>query len=135
MNSLMAQLPEDTHIDVITTQPNRYSSYHIDAPERGELPKLTIHRVNLPEHKSGMIDQMRAYTTYVKYVLKLTRNKDYQLVYGTSGRLMTAVLSAFVARNKNAPLYLDIRDIFVDTMADMFPKPVAAPFKMFFFAC
>jgi glycosyltransferase involved in cell wall biosynthesis len=129
---LVEQLPEDAHIDVITTQPNRYSSYHIDAPEREESPKLTIHRVKLAEHKGGMIDQMRAYTAYVKFVLKLTRNKDYQLVYGTSSRLMTAVLSAFVARNKNAPLYLDIRDIFVDTMADIFPKPIAMPFKIFF---
>ncbi len=38
---------------------------------------------------------------------------------------MTAVLGAWVARKKRIPLYLDIRDIFVDTIKDVLPKHLA----------
>ena len=38
---------------------------------------------------------------------------------------MTAVLGAWVARKKRIPLYLDIRDIFVDTIKDVLPKHFA----------
>jgi glycosyltransferase involved in cell wall biosynthesis len=133
ISALLEQLPDGAHIEVITTQPNRYSSYHNDAPEFEELPKLTIRRIKVPAHKSGMIDQMWAFAAYARQVLKLVRNSDYQLVFGTSSRLMTAALSAYVARKKNAPLYLDIRDNFVYIIKDLLPKQ-AAPVTISFFS-
>jgi len=132
ISALLEQLPDGAHIEVITTQPNRYSSYHNDAPELEELPKLTVRRIKVPAHKSGMIDQMWAFAAYARQVLKLVRNSDYQLVFGTSSRLMTAALSAYVARKKSAPLYLDIRDIFVDTLKDVLPKRIAPLIISFF---
>jgi len=69
---------------------------------------------------------------YAKKVLELTRSEDYALVYGTSSRLMTAALSAYVARKKNARLYLDIRDIFVDTIKDVLPRKAALAAKPVF---
>ena len=106
IGALLDQLPDGSRIEVITTQPNRYRSYHSDAPELEQLPNLTIHRIKVQAHKSGMVGQMWAFTAYARQVLKLVRNSDYQLVCGTSSRLMTAVLSAYVARKKNAPLCL-----------------------------
>lgn len=47
---MLEQLPDDAHIDVISTQPNRYSSYQIDAPEFDGFNKLTIHRDKFFEH-------------------------------------------------------------------------------------
>ena len=38
---------------------------------------------------------------------------------------MTAALGAWIARRKRARLYLDIRDIFVDTIGDMLPSAFA----------
>ena len=35
---------------------------------------------------------------------------------------MTATLGAYIARRKNALLYLDIRDIFTDVVPDLFPN-------------
>jgi len=133
ISALLEQLPDGAHIEVITTQPNRYSSYRNVAPGVEALPGLTVRRIKVPAHKSGMIDQMWAFAAYARQVLTLVRNSDYQLVFGTSSRLMTAALSAYVARKKNAPLYLDIRDIFVDTLKDVLPERIA-PLTISFFS-
>lgn len=132
VKALLEQLPEDAHIELITTLPNRYSSFSSEAPELEESPRLTVRRVKLPAHKSGMADQAKAYISYAMQVLKFVRRGEYQLVYGTSSRLMTAALSAFVSRRKRLPLYLDIRDIFVDTIKDVLPRKAALLAKPLF---
>lgn len=125
VKALLEQLPVDAQIELITTLPNRYSSFTNDAPEHEVHPRLTVHRVALPAHQSGMIDQSKAFLSYGWGVLKLIKGKKYDLVYATSSRLMTAVLGAFAARRLRAPLYLDIRDIFVDTIKDVLPGRIA----------
>lgn len=132
VQALLKRLPEDAHIEVITTLPNRYRSFSNEAPEVEELPRLTIRRVKLPAHHSGMVDQAKAFVIYACQVRRLIRHGEYHLVYGTSSRLMTATLSAYVSSKKRLPLYLDIRDIFVDTIKDVLPKKVAVLIKPFF---
>jgi hypothetical protein len=122
VNALLDQLPTDAHIEVITTLPNRYSSFTSEAPEFETHPRLTINRVALAVHKSGMIDQSKAFVGFAKGVLRLSKGKDYDLVFATSSRLMTAALGAYVSNQIGRPLYLDIRDIFVDTIKDVLPK-------------
>jgi glycosyltransferase involved in cell wall biosynthesis len=51
--------------------------------------------------------------------------RNYDLVFATSGRLMTALLGAWIARRKRAKLYLDIRDIFADTIKDVLPVAIS----------
>jgi hypothetical protein len=130
--ALCDQLPANARVDVLTTLPNRYDSFAVDVPIAESRDGLTIRRIALPAHRSGMIDQSRAFLAYVREVLRLVRYEDYALVYATSSRLMTAVLGSWVARRKNAPLYLDIRDIFLDTMGDILPRMVATVFKPVF---
>ncbi|MFH1215341.1 MAG: glycosyltransferase family 4 protein [Pseudomonadota bacterium] len=132
VQALLELLPENSHIEVITTLPNRYSSFSNEAPDVEELPRLTIRRIKLPPHHSGMVDQSKAFVTYARQVSRLVRHGEYNLVYGTSSRLMTAVLSACVVRRKGLPLYLDIRDIFVDTIKDVLPSKMAVLAKPFF---
>jgi glycosyltransferase involved in cell wall biosynthesis len=122
VKALLERLPPDAHIELITTLPNRYSSFSSEAPELEEHPRLTIRRIALPAHKSGMIDQTKAFLVYANRVRSIARNQHYDLVYSTSSRLMTASLGAFIARSQKTPLYLDIRDIFVDTIKDVLPK-------------
>ena len=119
VKALLDKLPADAHIELITTLPNRYSSFSSEAPELEEHPRLTIRRIALPAHKSGMVDQAKAFLVYAKQVRNIARGKHYDLVYATSSRLMTATLGAVIARSKKIPLYLDIRDIFVDTIKDV----------------
>lgn len=125
VKALLEQLPSDAQIDLITTLPNRYSSFASAAPQYEVHPQLTIHRVALPVHQSGMIDQSKAFLSYARSALGLVKGKQYDLVYATSSRLMTAALGAFVARRLRTPLYLDIRDIFVDTIKDVLPRKIS----------
>jgi glycosyltransferase involved in cell wall biosynthesis len=122
VGSLQQLLPEGSEIDVITTLPNRYSSFSVEAPETEECQGVTIKRVRLPAHKSGMLDQSRAFLAYALAVKAFVKNRKYDVVFASSSRLMTATLGAMVARSLGALLYLDIRDIFVDTVKDVLPR-------------
>ena len=53
VDAFHALLPPGSHIDVITSLPNRYRSFSPDAPRREERPGLSIHRIALPPHRSG----------------------------------------------------------------------------------
>lgn len=122
VNAILDQLSSEAHVEVITTLPNRYSSFNREALELEVYPRLTVNRIALPPHKSGMLDQSRAFLGFAKGVLRLSRGKNYDLVFATSSRLMTAILGAYVSKRTRSKLYLDIRDIFVDTIQDVLPK-------------
>ena len=124
VEQLRLQVGTGVHIDVLTTMPNRYVSFHVDAPAIEEHPGMTIRRIKLPEHSSGMLDQAKAFIYFAKNVRRLVKSEEYDLVFATSSRLMTAALGAWVARKTHAKLYLDIRDIFVDTLNDILPRQV-----------
>ena len=122
VSAMLDQMSSEAHVDVITTLPNRYSSFNREALEFEAHPRLTVNRIALPPHKSGMLDQSKAFLGYAKGVIRLTRGTNYDLVFATSSRLMTAVLGAYVSKRTRSKLYLDIRDIFVDTIKDVLPK-------------
>ena len=122
VNALLDKLPDDSEIDVITTLPNRYFFYKVDAQELETYPRLKIKRIKIPKHRNGMIDQCKAFGSFAKNTLHFLSGKNYDLIYATSGRLMTASLGAFIANKLGKPLYLDIRDIFVDTIKDVLPR-------------
>lgn len=122
----------DCDIDVITTMPNRYASFHVNALELEQHPGITIKRLVLPSHEGGMVKQAKAFWYFAKQVCKLTQSSDYDLIFATSSRLMTAVLGAWVAQYNNAKLYLDIRDVFVETIGDIFPLRISFFIKPIF---
>jgi len=113
---------KDIEIDVVSTLPNRYASFSVEAPEVEKTGPITIHRIPLPAHNSGMVDQAKAFFTYYKSAIKISDQANYDLIFATSSRLFTAFLGARIARKKKLPLYLDIRDIFVDTINDLLPS-------------
>ena len=120
----LAKQAKDVLIDVYTTLPNRYSTFDADAPEFEEFNNLRIHRISLPPHKSGMLDQVFSFLKYYKEVSRLNKGKKADLVFASSSRLFTAFLGYRIARKTKIPLYLDIRDIFVDTMNDVFKSQI-----------
>jgi len=127
VRELQDQLPAGSHIDVLTTMPNRYHSFSAPALEVEEEPGLSVRRIRLPQHRSGILDQSKAFLVYARAVRANTHTCTYDLVFATSSRLMTAVLGASIARSRKVPLYLDIRDIFVDTIQDVLPRWLAWP--------
>lgn len=132
IDALKQKVPADSQIDVLTTLPNRYSSFSAEALAEETQPGVSIVRIALPPHKSGMVDQAKAFAIFAREVLRQTREKEYDIVFATSSRLMTAALGAWVARRNCIPLYLDIRDIFVDTIKDVLPKRFAILAKPIF---
>jgi len=104
--------------------PNRYGSFSEDAAEFEKITdNIEINRINLGTHKSGFVDQSKLFLKFVWEVLKLVRQRDkYDIVYATSSRLMTAFLGSLIANKQKAKLYLDIRDIFTDTLESVFAK-------------
>jgi glycosyltransferase involved in cell wall biosynthesis len=135
-SSLVAALqkrgPRDLSIDVVTTLPNRYRTFSQAALQTEASEGLQITRVALPAHSSDMLGQARAFLTYARQVLRIVAARRYDLVFATSSRLMTAALGAQVARRQNTPLYLDIRDLFVDTIGEILPRPLAIPLRLVF---
>lgn len=119
----------DAQIDILTTQPNRYASYAQTALPEEVRGAVTVRRFALPAHRSGFLDQAHAFAVYAYQVMKTTKGGQYDLVFATSSRLFTATLGALVASRMQAPLYLDIRDIFVDTLQDVL-SPFSAGFML-----
>ncbi len=125
--AIRERAPPGTQIDVVTTLPNRYHTFTQEAAEVESEAGIEIRRIKLPAHRSDMRGQSRAFLHFARRALAITSQRKYDLVFATSSRLMTASLGALIARRKRAPLYLDIRDIFVDTIGEVLPRAVAAP--------
>ena len=127
IKELKKQLPVDSTIDVVTTMPNRYQSFDAgnSVEEFEQDGDVNIYRIPLPTHKSGMADQIKSFYSFYKGAKNIVKNKEYDLVFATSSRLFTAFLGASISRNKKLPLYLDIRDIFVDTLSDVLSKKLS----------
>lgn len=140
--SLIEQLKQhdNVEIEIVTTMPNRYASFSASANSFEQVENVTVNRIKLPSHKSGMLDQIKSFARFYIEAIKLTKNKDYDLIFATSSRLFTAFLGARLAKKKRLPLYLDIRDIFVDTLNDVlnpkinfFAKPVLSLIESYTF--
>lgn len=118
---VLSELIKDKNcvVEVYTTMPSRYNTYSAEALGYEELGNLRIHRIKLPRHGSGMRDQIISYFTYFRNVLRLCKGKNVSLVFVSSGRLFSTLLGYILAKKNRAPLYLDIRDIFVDTLEDV----------------
>lgn len=117
--TLAATVKDKAEVEVLTTMPNRYASYSVEVTPSEQIDNLFIQRIALPTHKSGMIDQVRAFMVYAFEVYKRVKKNRYDLVVASSSRLFTAWLGAQIARSRKIPLYLDIRDLFVDTIEDV----------------
>ena len=122
VKALMDRVGKDIQMEVITTQPNRYQGFRVPVDDDENSDRLKIHRIKISEHSSGMLDQAKTFIFYSYEAQKIIKNQEYDLVFATSSRLMTAALGAWISRWKNIPLYLDIRDIFVDTIQDVLAK-------------
>ena len=119
--ALNSKLKSSDKIDVITTHPNRYDSYKVateNVEKRGE--NVTINRIRIPDHNSGLLGQIKSFKVFYSETLKIAKGGDYDLVYASSSRLFTAFLGSKLARKNKARLYLDIRDIFRESIVEIF---------------
>lgn len=118
----------DVEVHVFTTMPNRYNTYHVEADKTERFDNLSIYRIELPKHSSGFKDQIISFKSYLFSVLEATKGQKYDYVFASSSRLFTALLGSYYSRKYNAPLFLDIRDIFKETIEDVLNNKL---FKVF----
>lgn len=124
IDELCKQAGDNVQIDVITTLPNRYSSFEVEAKAYEQEGNLSVRRIEVPKHQSGFLDQIKTFKKFYDEAIQLTKGTSYDLVIASSSRLFTAYLGKKIASRNNAPLYLDIRDIFVDTISDVISNPI-----------
>ncbi len=133
--ALKQEFPKTVDIQIITTTPNRYDSFSLNAPEKEELTYASVYRCSVGRHRGSLIGQCLSFLSFALNVKKITKVSEYDFVVATSSRLMTAVLGAHIAKKKKIPLFLDIRDIFADSVKSVVPfgsKYLVARFFQFF---
>ena len=121
-HELSTKLNDDDELHVITTHPNRYASHKVEVKDIEIDGKITIHRLVVPEHKSGMLSQVRAFSVYFLSAYRLSRKLNPNFLIGTTSRLMTGILTGYSAYRLNCKYFLDVRDIFSETISDLFSR-------------
>lgn len=119
----------DVSIHIVTTSPNRYKTFDAKTACYEEKKNVRVNRINVPSHNSGILDQIKSFYVYYKEAKKITKHSKYDLVIATSSRLFTGFLGARISRKKQIPLYLDIRDLFVDTITNVISFNMATIIK------
>lgn len=124
IEELRKQIKPDDKVEILTAMPNRYGTFSEDTKKFESLTtNIEINRIDLGTHKSGFIDQSKLFFKFACQVIKLVRKRErYDIVYATSSRLMTAFLGSLIANKQKSKLYLDMRDIFTDTLESIFGK-------------
>ena len=107
-------------LHVVTTQPNRYLTHSVKAENKEVKGKITIHRLNVPTHRSGMISQAYTFSVFALSAFNVCRKIKPDFLIGTTSRLMTGVLTWISAKLLRRKYYIDLRDIFSETISDLF---------------
>ncbi len=119
---LSKKLNNGDELHIITTHPNRYASHKVKAKNLEIGGKITIHRIAVPEHKSGMLSQVRTFSVYFLSAYRLSKKLNPNFLIGTTSRLMTGILTGYSAYRLNCKYFLDVRDIFSETISDLFSR-------------
>ena len=120
--ALSKKIDSNYELHVITTHPNRYASYKAAANNIEFDGRVTIHRIKVPNHQSGMLSQSRTFVTYAISAYRLCRKLNPGFLIGTTGRLMTGVLTGVSAHRTGCRYFIDLRDIFSETISDLFSR-------------
>ena len=120
--ALSSKMEEGDELHVITTHPNRYANLRVVADDLEVDGKITVHRIAVPVHQSGMLSQARSFAVYAVSAYSLSRRINPNFLIGTTGRLMTGVLTGITAYTLSIRYFIDLRDIFSETMSDLFSR-------------
>ena len=122
VESLITQMDSKDSLVVITTFPNRYKSYEVETETLTEKRNLKIFRIRLPKHSGSMLSQAFSFSFYFFLAIKTCYKERPDYLIGTSGRLMTAILTWLASFLIRKPYAIDLRDIFSETISDIFNK-------------
>jgi glycosyltransferase involved in cell wall biosynthesis len=120
VNELSKKIHVNSQIHVITSHPNRYITHRIQAKDNEQMDNVFIHRIKIPSYGRGMLSQTRTFIVYAIKAFKLSLNIKPNFILGTTSRLMTGVLTYISARYHKCNYFIDLRDIFSETISDIF---------------
>jgi len=120
--ALSKKIDSNDELHVITTHPNRYASYKAAANNIELDGKITIHRILVPGHRSGMLSQSRAFGVYAISAYRLCKQLNPSFLIGTTSRLMTGLLTGVSARKIGCRYFIDLRDIFSESISELFSR-------------
>ena len=122
VNALKGKISKDDELHVITTHPNRYSDHNVKADDLEVDDNVVIHRIAIPAHNSGMLGQSRTFVVFARAALHECRQLNPDFIIGTTSRLMTGVLSWYSSQRVCCQYFIDLRDIFSETISDIFVR-------------
>jgi len=120
--ALSKKMANGDELHIITTHPNRYKEHYVKAENIEVDGKITIHRIVVPEHNSGMLLQIRTFGMYAVAAYRLCKRLNPNFLIGTTSRLMTGILTGVSANRLNCRYFIDLRDIFSETVSDLFSQ-------------
>jgi len=120
--ALSAKMENGDELHVITTHPNRYSNHRVEASDFEVDGKVNVHRIEVPSHQSGMLSQAYTFAVYAVEAFQLCREINPDFLIGTTGRLMTGVLTGLTAFRLRKRYFIDLRDIFSETISDLLSR-------------
>tara|TARA_B110000008_G_scaffold193191_1_gene191882 strand:- start:92 stop:1294 length:1203 start_codon:yes stop_codon:yes gene_type:complete len=122
INALSRKINHKDELHVITTHPNRYASFEVSANDKEKFNNITIHRIKIPSHHSGMISQSYAFFRYAISAFSICKKIKPNFLIGTTGRLMTGILTGITANRLGCKYFIDLRDIFSEAISDIFSQ-------------
>ena len=122
VQSLSKKMKENDELHIITTHPNRYENHREKANNIQKNGNITVHRFSVPSHKSEMFSQARSFASYALASYKLVNTLNPDFLIGTTSRLMTGVLTGISGRKLKCKYFIDLRDIFSETISDLFSQ-------------
>ena len=120
--ALSSKLDNGDELHIITMHPNRYQNHRVEADDVEIDGKITIHRIAVPGHQSGMLSQVRTFGVYAVAAYRQCREIQPDFLIGTTSRLMTGVLTGLSAARLRRHYFIDLRDIFSETISDLFSR-------------
>ncbi|WP_323845574.1 glycosyltransferase family 4 protein [Microbulbifer magnicolonia] len=137
VDALLEELPDTCSLEIITTQPNRYSDVRRTLPSVEVLFKgrVLVRRVEVRQHEGGMLSQVLGFVKFTRSCKELLGSREFDILIATSSRLATAMLGAHLGKRNAKFCYLDIRDIFTDNLAFVLPFGLRRLGQLFFSCC
>jgi len=120
--ALSSKMAEGDELHIITTHPNRYANYRVEADNIEVDGKIKVHRITVPSHQCGMLSQELTFSVYALTAYKLCVKISPDFLVGTTSRLMTGVLTGISAFRLRINYFIDLRDIFSETISDLFSR-------------
>jgi glycosyltransferase involved in cell wall biosynthesis len=120
VQALSKIMKDDDELHIITTYPNRYENHRVKAKNIETYGRITVHRIPVSSHQSRMVSQARTFISYGLAAYKLNNNLNPDFLIGTTSRLMTGLLTGISAHKLRCKYFIDMRDIFSETISDIF---------------